>query len=463
MEQAERTGRMAVSGEISQRHLILLAGTAGMLLFANSLLKYFLFMNVLRPVLYVLLGITAAAGIIRHAREGRHLRFHADMILLLVFLAWYLVVCAVLTVTEGWDAAYYNQEPMLDTAACLLLLYPLGTALGREKEIPGPLRGMAKGFILAWTVWMAVILVQVFRGQYIIAPNGGYLGMYSGALVMNCNRNTVGIWEVVFFPACVYLVFRSSKAGWKAAWALCAVIHYFVLVLSASRTAVYSDIMMLAAMAGCAAYTRLKRQKKTARILMAAGIGLAAGAAFYLLRNAVFGLYNTVATSFVEPGDINFTVTARDMAPAARLSGRNVVWAATFRAISKNARTTVFGVSPAMIVNAVNAEGGGEMYTHNEILEITLGLGVVGVGIFLAWLALMLKDMWKMARSLKGELLLLCIPVIALGQLAANMMESTLLFYQYINAYVFFLLCGYVHGRMMGEAPVSFRARRGIS
>ena len=106
MEQAERTGRMAVSGEISQRHLILLAGTAGMLLFANSLLKYFLFMNVLRPVLYVLLGITAAAGIIRHAREGRHLRFHADMILLLAFLAWYLVVCVVLTVTEGWDAAY---------------------------------------------------------------------------------------------------------------------------------------------------------------------------------------------------------------------------------------------------------------------------------------------------------------------------------------------------------------------
>lgn len=446
MEQAERTGQIAVSKEISQKHLIILAGTAGMLLFANSLLKYFIYMNVLRPVLYVLMGITAAAGIILYAREGRHVKFHLDMILLLAFLAWYLIVCIYLTITERWDVTYYNHEPLLDTVACLLLLYPLGIMLGRDREIPGILRVMVKVLILVWTVWMAVILFHVFRGQYIIAPNGGYLGMHSGSLVMNCNRNTVGIWEVVFFPGCLYLVFRSKKAGWKVVWAICAVIHYFVLVLCASRTAVYADTMMTMAMVGFAVYTGLKDKKKAARILLAVGIGLAAGAAFYLMRRLVFGLYNATVTSFNEPGEISITVDARDMAPDARLSGRDEVWAASVRAITKNAQNMIFGVSPVMIVNAVNEAGGGEMYTHNEILEITLGLGFVGIGIFMAWLVLMLKDMWKMARSLKGQLLLLCIPVIALGQLAANMMESTLLFYQYINAYVFFLLCGYVHG-----------------
>ena len=36
--------------------------------------------------------------------------------------------------------------------------------------------------------------------------------------------------------------------------------------------------------------------------------------------------------------------------------------------------------------------------------------------------------------------------LIAVALLAANMMESTLLFYSFISGYAFFLACGYAHG-----------------
>ena len=47
---------------------------------------------------------------------------------------------------------------------------------------------------------------------------------------------------------------------------------------------------------------------------------------------------------------------------------------------------------------------------------------------------------------------MLCIPVMFLVLLAANMMESYLLFYNYLGGYMFFLLGGMLHGYVNGPA-----------
>ena len=79
-------------------------------------------------------------------------------------------------------------------------------------------------------------------------------------------------------------------------------------------------------------------------------------------------------------------------------------------------------------------------YTHNEFLEVAAGIGVPGLCMFVAWLVILAIDTWKMYFVRKERSMMLGIPVMFLVLLAANMMESYLIFYNYLGGYLFFLL-----------------------
>ena len=447
MEMRGKTAGMPGRAFLDEKQMMLICSGAAFILFLNSLLKYFFDTPVLRIVTYAVLGLAAAAGLIYLGRNK--MKIGKDIWLLIAFLVWYLVVCVYMTVDQKQDMTRYNMEPMIDCAACLLMLYPLGVALGRGDRVPGTVRVIGHLMVLSWTAFLGVILMHVFQGKYIVTPNNGYLGIYSGALIMNCNRNTVGMWGVVFYPCCLYMVLAGKKPGMRILYGIAMVIQYFALVLSASRTAIYADVIATVMMTGIAVFRKL-RGKTLHRVLLAGVIGAAAGAAFYLLRGAVFGLYNA-AIGQLNPAELPETVTAvinaRDMAPDSRLSGRDKVWEATFKAITSSVPHTVLGVTPAAAVSAIYQASDNtlNMYAHNEFLEITLSLGVIGMGIFGAWLVLMGKDLWTLLHRKDGWKAL-CIGSIAVALLAANMMESTLLFYSFISGYAFFLACGYAHG-----------------
>ncbi len=86
-------------------------------------------------------------------------------------------------------------------------------------------------------------------------------------------------------------------------------------------------------------------------------------------------------------------------------------------------------------------------HAHNQLLQIAAGNGIPGLCIFLAWFFIMLKDTYTLVFKHKGDLLFLFIPIVILVHMLSNMMEPFLVYGYEISGFVFFLLCGMLHGK----------------
>ena len=118
----------------------------------------------------------------------------------------------------------------------------------------------------------------------------------------------------------------------------------------------------------------------------------------------------------------------------------------SLQAMFRSPKQIIFGVTPASISDLLMQYGAEQpTYSHNEILELILTTGFVGFGLCLAWLILILRDSWRMFFVRKEKTIFLCLPVIVLSLLLANMFEAMLLFYMRLAGYVFFFTAGCIH------------------
>ena len=296
---------------------------------------------------------------------------------------------------------------------------------------------------------MIYVLVMLFQGKSIELPNGGWIVMRDkDSLYMNCNRNLTGAWELIFFFGCFYMLLKVRRMPWKVVYAAATVVHYVTLVLSNSRTSFLSAMIGFALMIGIMMNSRFKDVTTKKRLVLTGTVIVGAALLFYLLRNPTFQTYWKIAF----PGE-DFSV--RDMAEQYRgdvLNGRSRLWQLTFKAAFSSWRQVIFGVTPVSLGNLLEQFGAGAgTYTHNEILEILVASGIVGLAICVAWFVFMLKDMWIMFVKRKERSLDLCVPVMILCFLLANMFEATLLYYPRLTTgYVFFMLCGMLEGKVNG-------------
>ena len=308
---------------------------------------------------------------------------------------------------------------------------------------------------------MLVVLITIFQGKVIYTANGGMIGMQKYQfLYLNCYYNTTGMWEVVFVPACFYMLLKSKPIWMKTVYGLACLINFAILTLSNSRTATYSVMIGLAVMCGIGVYSLLTQKKNMQRILF----GVAAGAGMlllqYLLRKGIFELYWHAVRSFAGDGALQISGKIRDLSDStvSTFTGRTDIWKYSIQGMFNLARNAVFGVSPAGVIPTITEISNGkwkDVYTHNQFLEIGLANGVVGLGIFIAWFALVVRDMWRMVFVRKEKTVLLCIPVMILTLALANFFEATLVYYGFISSYAFFFLCGILHGKT--NLPVTVR------
>ena len=75
---------------------------------------------------------------------------------------------------------------------------------------------------------------------------------------------------------------------------------------------------------------------------------------------------------------------------------------------------------------------------------------------------MIMRDSYKLFFVQKDRTLFLIIPVLIISMMLANMMEATLVFYDYINHYVFFLLCGLVYGKVNEPIQLKTLSRQAI-
>lgn len=419
-------------------------------------LLYFFDLQTLWTVDYVVLGLLGTSAVVYFALDQTPIRLQKPQMLLIAFLIWYLFSCLSMTTTYHNDWVNYNREPMLNVFVALLLVFPLGYNAAREKRLPlGKI--LLYLAVLLWTAFIVWALAGVFQNRALPTANGGAIMMQNNALYLNCNPNTTGVLEMLFFLLCCFLALRARRVWQKTVFALCAPIHYAALVLSNSRTSVYASLIGFMLLAGITVCLLLKKSKKVVRLSAALAAALIAGAAFHLLRDQVYALYNACVQAASGVQAAADQAAAAPAQAAARdflgnvnnpLTGRLTIWRGAWQGITSSPRSFFFGVTPPSVTSMISqaTKSHREMYTHNQFLEIAAASGIPALFLFLAWFALICKDAYRLIFVNKDRSALLGIPALILTLVLANLTEATLLYYHFLSGYVFFFLCGYLHG-----------------
>ena len=394
---------------------------------------------------WYIFALVGAAALLYLARKRMRIRPEPAQLLLVLFMGWYLISCIAVGLEQNGDWVTLNTQYMADAAICTLFIFPFGCSWIRDRDRTPGMKWILHAVLFGWTLFMLVVLIVMFRGQEIRLPNGGIITTNGGgALELNCNPNITGAWEMVFFLGCLYMAFRCRAKALKACYGVAVGIHYYAMVLSGSRASYLASMFGFMAMTGIAVWLAAQKQNSRRRMILTICAVLLSGATYYLLRAPLYQLFGKIAY----PGK---TVEARNMVHkySQVLSGREDLWAMSLKAMVRSPMQIIFGVTPASIGDLLMQYGAGQpTYTHNEILELITTTGFVGFGICLAWFILILRDSWRMFFVRKEKSMLLCLPVIVLSLLMANMFEAMLLFYMRLAGYVFFFTAGCIHGFM---------------
>lgn len=438
-----------------------------------TLIPWFEFIFPMYIADYILLGLTAAGWILHFAQRETRTRPKPIMIILTAFMVWLVISCVVMTIRYDNDWVSYNFAPSasspvspgMNAAVSLLFVFPLGIALAKEKAKPKESEQeknsekekdtlklgkiLLHTFLLIWTAWITIVLITIFTGNTLHTTSGGTIGMVNNNLQLNGHYNIAGSWEMTFFLLCCFMAIQSKSRAWKCVYIASTLIHFIALMLTNSRASIYAAWPGFVALMGILAFLKTNKFKTPKRLLWALAAAAVAAAAYYLLRKGVYALYGTCIQQQYT-GERKFFDYYGTL-----FTGRETIWKYTIKGLFSDPYITIFGVSPKSTRDLfVQASNGAlsDSYTHNQFLEVAAAMGLPGLALFLSWGSFIARDTWKMYFTEKRWTILLCLPVIFVALLAANMMEAHLLFCEHMNGYVFFLLGGMIYGAMNGEA-----------
>lgn len=447
---------------LSKKNLLLLAGVIALFHSLLGTLYYLMDLTLLNRLDYVLGAVLAAAAVLHWYYYRPRLRANAEQVLLILLLLWYGLSCVVMTNTFQGNWLKGNAQPLFDTAMLVLVVFALGRYVGRQ-GMPKLLVYLVHAILLAWTAFMIYVLAVMLQNRIIELPNGGQIGFSRAmCLYLNCYYNTTGAIQIVAFLCCFCMAFWMRHPAMKTVYGLASCVHYIILVFSNSRTALLATMLGFAAIVGIAIFAIQKQGTPLRRILIAVAAGGAAGIVFYLLRDTVFNVYESLTHHNALLGIE--TDGMRDMLgeSAFNLNNRTVGWKYSLQAMVYDTQKFFTGVTPISVISMLDlaSNGAWKMYTHNQFLEIGVALGVPGMCLFIAWFVLVLKDCWHLFFIKKDTRNALFVPMILMVLTVANMAEATLMFYRFITSYAFFFFCGWVNGRVQPAKASVTKAKK---
>lgn len=366
-----------------------------------------------------------------------------DYLLLLILLVLMIIsVASIKNAVPSGDWWKANRTTVMDTAGQILVLFPLGCWLVRHrdtKEFRIPLHVFTIAFLIL-EVW---ILIRTFNNSPIYLSNGGGIGINGSlSLIINCNRNTTGLWGYCFLFLCLYLVVTTVK--WmKPVYILGILVNLMIIALSMSRASLYANCLMLGLFAAIWFWYQkwIFTENKKVKVIGAVFIGVVVTAGFYFLNGILYDIYLKV--SDIE-ALLGVDATDREFFDVT-MSGRSDVWIASLKALIYDARSFIFGVSPIGIYSRIEELMGTSLYTHNQILEFGVGCGVPAMIIFIVFCVRLFLHSVKVCftsgnRSMRNTLASVGCFLI----LIANMFEATLFGFNYLSGIIFIVACGYL-------------------
>ena len=463
-----------------------------------SVLRYFFDQAYMLPVGYALTSaaIIITAFLLVRYRPALHLR--PGHFLTLFLMLGFIVSCAVATSISKMDMFHQNRLYLYDTFMTLMFFYPLGHCVGRLKR-HFHLRVFLHIVLTAWSLFMLFVVIRIFQVRPIPVPLGGYIYMNNDlhSLCLNCNPNTTGLIQMIFFLLALFLAVWDKYPPLRFLCLCMALVNYAALVLSDSRTSITASVLGVSLMTFVVLLTIRPSLPLRYRLLYSAVGAAIAVVLCLLMRNAISYLYEVLVripnTSPIAAADSLMRAAAGDMRGRTSalvgdvrgsfrsalppeqafvlsgqastlngsldillnrlLTGRLTIWTAAFKTMTSSPRNLLAGVTPAGVRAAIYEQTAGRfnMYTHNQFLEIGVSLGLPCLIAFFASLVLDIIYAVRLFRLGTARRTALLVPMLAAVLILANMTEATLLFYQFPSAYLFFFLSGWLGEKWIYE------------
>lgn len=365
------------------------------------------------------------------------------LLLLILFVLMIISVASIKGFAPSGDWWKANRTTIMDTAGQILVLFPLGCWLVRHRNVKA-FRISLHVFTIAFLILEVWILTRTFNNSPIYLSNGGGIGINGSLnLIINCNRNTTGLWGYCFLFLCLYLVVTTVK--WmKPFYSLGILVNLMIIALSMSRASLYAICLMLGLFAAIWFWyqKRICTGNKINKVVGAIFIGVIATAVLYFLDGVLYNIYLKVSNIEALLG---VNATDREFFDAT-MSGRSDVWIASLKALTYDTRSFFFGVSPVGIYSRIEElTSWPNLYTHNQILEFGVGCGVPAMIIFIVFCVRLFLHSVKVCftsgnRSMRNTLA----SVGCFLMLIANMFEATLFGFNYLSGIIFIVACGYL-------------------
>ena len=364
------------------------------------------------------------------------------ILLLILLLLMFISVASIKGLNPSYDWWKVNGDILEDTVGQILILFPLGCWLARHrdaKEYRLPLHIFTVGFMIL----EIYVLIRTFTNSPIMLANGGGVGIDGNLnLVINCNRNTTGLWGYCYLFLCLYLAVTTVK--WlKPVYIIGVLINLMIIALSMSRASLYATCLMLGLLAAIWFWyqKRVCENNKNIKAISSVLIGIAVTVGFYFLNDMLYNIYLKVSNIEALLG---IDASKRELVDA-RLSGRTDLWIASLQSLIYDVRSFFFGVSPVGVYSRMNELAGESLYTHNQILEFGVACGVPAMIIFIVFCVRLFLHSIKVCfqsgnRNMRNTLASLGCFLLLLG----NMFESMLFGYNYISGLIFIVACGYL-------------------
>lgn len=461
--------------------------------------------RLLLPIDKALCAAAALVFLLWFLRGTGQIRLRRGHLLTGLIMAAYLISCVVASFVWKKNMFYQNRVYLLDTFATLMIIYPLGHWMGRQRD-QTPLKIWIHIQMLLWSAFMLYVLKTIFSYKMKPLPGGGYITMGNRlfGLRYNCNPNTSGLVQMLVFLILIILFFWDRMIPAKVLCIALAAIHFLALVLTRSRTSILVSVLGAAGMV----FIWLSRGKnpgkknRQERFIPAA----AAVAVIILLlisEQVILHVYlagkenrtrkNKVASEIQFEGYADagpFAIMAQASEAADRkakenkkedlqddieeeaseenagnrnasyyinrlLTGRLEIWSATFKALMTDPpQRLLTGTTPDRVFQAIYVASGEKhrKYTHNQFLEFALTLGIPSLIVYILFLAYTIRNMRGLNRMRPTDRIVRLVQMLFVMLVLANMTESTLLFYQFPSAYVFFFICGWMNEKRISEA-----------
>lgn len=454
-----------------------------------------LFLMILAPLAYFSGGITFFATDTKKSPAFQ----------ILVALLLWAFFSAVMNERRG-ESLHANQAELNALALLAFACFPAGYLTSR-KNVQTFLKWSAIATVTFVTLTDAVALVLAILGKYVMLPfNSNYgLGIMPGyqRLAALCYPNSIGMIGMICVVMAVYLFLKTKQVVWRTLCVLSILIISAAIALANARTSEAALALVFGLIAFTLVNGVLVKRSTLIRWLAASFAALIFAVASFSLNsvfvrgfNAITAMHATVSAQLTPAQPANEPVTTPSMSVAdssgqptsstneisatnetvatqpvpattpiaqpesgfavdrpiqgdiGTLNGRTAIWKAALTEMGKDKSILLFGTSAGLaeqVIGQYEVSQGRNL--HNSFLQMLFALGIPGLILMLAFLAVTLiaaaRVFFAPAQSVGAERVL---PVALVAVLLLSCMESFLLLYP--NAYFanvwFVFLSGYL-------------------